>query len=214
MSETGTQHGYLVIADLSGYTSYVAKSELEHSQEILSDLLEVIIANLTTLLTLAKLEGDAVFGYVAEGRVPRSETVLELVESTYVAFKDKILNMNRRTSCTCNACRNIPLLELKFIVHHGDYIRQQIMNLTELVGSDVNLAHRLLKNSVAEATGWRAYALFTEAALDHMGIPLDAEGSQASIEHYEHLGDVHARSFNLQDRYQALSDARRVVLSE
>jgi hypothetical protein len=214
MSDTGTQHGYLVIADLSGYTSYVAKSELEHSQEILSDLLEVIIANLTTLLTLSKIEGDAVFGYVAESRVPRSETVLELVESTYVAFKDKVLNMNRRTSCTCNACLNIPLLELKFIVHHGDYMRQQIMNLTELVGSDVNLAHRLLKNSVAGATGWRAYALFTEAALNHMGIQPDAEGSHASIEHYEHLGDVHVRSFNLQDRYQALSNARRVVLAE
>jgi hypothetical protein len=214
MSETGTQHGYLVIADISGYTSYVAKTELEHSQEILAELLEVIVAQLTTLLTLSKLEGDAVFGYVSELRVPRSETILELVESTYVAFKDKVLNMNRRTTCTCNACLNIPMLDLKFIVHHGDYIRQQIMDMHELVGSAVNLAHRLLKNSVAEATGWHAYALFTEAALAHMGIALDADGAHASVEHYEHLGDVPARSFNLQERYKALSAARRVVLLE
>ena len=214
MSDSGIQHGYLVIADLSGYTSYVAKTELEHSQEILAELLEVLVTNLTTLLTLSKLEGDAVFGYVAESRVPRSESMLELVESTYVAFKDRILNMNRRTTCTCNACRNIPLLDLKFVVHHGDYIRQQIINMNELVGSDVNLAHRLLKNSVADETGWRAYALFTQAALDHMSIELDAEGSHASVEHYEHLGDVKALSFNLQERYKALSEARRVVLAE
>ena len=214
MTESGTQHGYLVIADLSGYTSYVAKTELEHSQEILAELLEVLVTNLTTLLTLSKLEGDAVFGYVSESHVPRSESILELVESTYVAFKDKVLNMNRRTTCTCNACRNIPLLDLKFVVHHGDYIRQKIMNMSELVGSDVNLAHRLLKNSVADATGWRAYALFTEAALAHMGIQLDADGSHASVEHYEHLGDVKALSFNLQERYKALSEARRVVLAE
>ena len=97
MSESGTQHGYLVIADLSGYTSYVAKTELEHSQEILAELLEVLVTNLTTLLTLSKLEGDAVFGYVAESRVPRSESMLELVESTYVAFKDR-MNANSKTN--------------------------------------------------------------------------------------------------------------------
>ena len=33
-----TQHGYLVIADISGYTSFLAGTELEHSQEILADL--------------------------------------------------------------------------------------------------------------------------------------------------------------------------------
>ena len=133
---------------------------------------------------MSKLEGDAVFGYVAESRVPRSETILELVESTYVAFKDHVLNMNRHTTCSCNACLNIPLLDLKFIVHHGDYFQQQIAGLNELVGSDVNLVHRLLKNSVSEATHWHAYALFTEAALAHMGIRLDAEGAYTSTEHY------------------------------
>jgi hypothetical protein len=29
-----TQNGYLVIAHISGYTSFVAKTELEHSHEI------------------------------------------------------------------------------------------------------------------------------------------------------------------------------------
>src|SRR5262245_32594370 len=105
MSETGTQHGYLVLADISGYTSYVAKTELEHSQEIPSELLEVLVSQLTSLLTLSKLEGDAVFAYVSEHKVSRSETILELVEATYVAFKDRVINMNRRTTCTCNACR-------------------------------------------------------------------------------------------------------------
>ncbi|MCA1554340.1 MAG: DUF2652 domain-containing protein [Chloroflexi bacterium] len=212
MSETGMQHGYLVLADISGYTSYVAKTELEHSQEILTELLEVLINNMTTLLTLSKLEGDAVFAYVSEHKVPRSETILELVEATYVAFKDRVTNMNRRTTCTCNACRNIPLLDLKFVVHHGDYIRQNIMGINELVGSDVNLAHRLLKNHVAEATNWRAYALFTQDALEHIGIPLD--DAHPEVETYEHLGEVKTYSFNLQERYKALKEARRVFVEE
>ena len=53
------------------------------------------------------------------------------------------------------ACRAIPTLDLKFVVHHGAYIAQRVAGTTELVGADVALAHRLLKNGVAEATGWR-----------------------------------------------------------
>ena len=207
-----TQHGYLVLADISGYTSYVAKTELEDSEEILTELLEVLVNHMITLLTLSKLEGDAVFGYVAESKVPRSETMLELVEATYGAFRDRALNMNRRTTCTCKACRSIPLLDLKFILHHGEYIKQSIAGIHELVGSDVNLIHRLTKNHVGEATGWRAYALFTEDVLEHLGIPLD--GAHAQLERYEHLGEVKTFSFNLQERYQALSAARRVFLNE
>ena len=29
--ETKTQHGYLVLVDISGYTSYLAATELEHA---------------------------------------------------------------------------------------------------------------------------------------------------------------------------------------
>ena len=45
---TSTQHGYLVIADISGYTSFVAKTELEHSQEILSELLRLMVSRLSS----------------------------------------------------------------------------------------------------------------------------------------------------------------------
>ncbi len=38
--EKTTQYGYLVLADISGYTSYLAGVELDHAHEILTDLLE------------------------------------------------------------------------------------------------------------------------------------------------------------------------------
>ena len=31
-----TQHGYLVLADISGFTSYLAKVELEHANKFLN----------------------------------------------------------------------------------------------------------------------------------------------------------------------------------
>ena len=208
---SGTQHGYLVLADISGYTSFVAGTELEHAQEILSELLELIVHRFRTLLTISKLEGDAVFAYTPESKVPRGETLLELIESTYVAFRDRRDAAHRRTTCECNACRAIPTLDLKFLTHHGDYFIQDVAGARELVGSDVNLIHRLLKNHVAEATGWRAYALFTEAGLAHMGVR--PEGLYEQPEAYEHLGQVKTHSLNLHGRYVEIVEARRVFLA-
>lgn len=206
-----TQHGYLVLADISGYTSFVAATELEHAHEILTELLELILSRFTPTLTLSKLEGDAVFAYVPEAKLRRGETLLELIEATYVAFRDQREAVRRRTTCACNACRNIPSLDLKFIAHHGDYIVQNVSGIHELVGSDVNLIHRLLKNHVNEATGWRAYALFTATALQHIGV--QPQGMHEQVEAYEHLGEVKTCVLNLHPRYQELTEARRVFVA-
>ena len=209
---TVTQHGYLVIADISGYTSFVAKTELEHSQEILAELLELLMAKFQPLMTISKLEGDAVFAYAPETMFPRGETLIEFIESTYVAFRDKQIAMKQATTCTCNACRNIPSLDLKFFAHHGDYFVQQVMNTRELVGSDVNLIHRLTKNHVSEATGWRAYAMFTAQCLEHMQMNLEDVHEQ--IEYYEHLPEVKTFSLDLHKRYKEIVEARRVFVDK
>ncbi len=206
-----TQHGHLVLADISGYTSYVATTELTHSQEILTELLETIIAKFKPLLTISKIEGDAVFAYIAETKIPRGEAILELIEATYMAFRSRQEAAHRRTTCTCNACRNIPNLDLKFFVHHGDYFVQQIAGTKELVGSDVNLIHRLTKNHLSEQTGWRAYAMFTEQSLHHLNIQL--EGLHESVENYEHLGDTRILSMDMHIRYKELRDAQHVVIT-
>src|SRR5262245_41359822 len=63
MTVNETQHGHLLLADISGYTSYVASTELRHSQEILSELLECIVERLKPLMTISQIEGDAIFAY-------------------------------------------------------------------------------------------------------------------------------------------------------
>jgi uncharacterized protein YndB with AHSA1/START domain len=204
-----TQRGYLLLADISGYSSFVAKSELEHAHDILSELLELILKRLIEIFTLSKLEGDAIFAYVPEEKLLRGETLLELIESTYAAFIDHQEAIRRRTTCQCNACRNIPSLDLKFMVHHGDYIFQSIGGYREMVGTDVNLIHRLLKNHVADVSGWRGYALFTDQALSHVGLKPD--GLLEMNEKYD-IGEVKIFVTNLKDRYQTLRDLRRVIV--
>jgi hypothetical protein len=208
-----TQHGYLVLADISGFTAYLAGVELEHASEILSDLLETIVTRFKTLLTIAKLEGDAVFAFAPEAKAPRGETLLELLETTYVAFCDRRDAARRRTTCECNACRFIPKLELKFMAHQGDYVLQRVMGKAELLGSDVNLVHRLLKNHVAEATGWHAYALFTAQCLSHMGLSTADMGAHEQVETYDAFGQVTTYSLDLRPSYAASLEARRILLS-
>ena len=211
--EPKPQHGYLVLADISGYTSYLAGVELDHAQGVLTDLLETIVASFKALLTISKLEGDAVFGYVPEVQVSRGETLIEFVEASYMAFRDRQDGIRRRTTCTCNACRAIPTLDLKFIIHHGDYMAQSIAGIAELVGSDVNLVHRLLKNHVGEQTGWRAYALFTGPSLEHLVAPCDPRDLHAHTETYEHLGEVQTYSLDLHKRQAELSATRHIVVA-
>ena len=206
-----TQHGYLVLADISGYTSYLAGTELTHARDVLTELLGLIVERFKPLLNVVKLEGDAVFAHVPKTKIVRDETLLEMMESTYLAFRDRVEGIRRRTTCQCNACKAIPTLDLKFILHFGEYVLQNVSGITELVGSDVNLAHRLLKNHVSEVTGWKAYALFTEEGLTQMNVNL--ENLHEQIETYEHLGQVKTYSLNLHDRYKELIDARRVFIS-
>ncbi len=205
------QHGFLVLADISGFTSFVAQSELEHADDILSELLKLIVGRLTPTLGLVEVEGDAVYVSAPEASLPNGETLLELYESTYAAFKDLVGSVHRRTTCDCNACRLIPTLDLKFITNCGDYIVQNVAGSNKPIGSPVNLLHRLSKNHVSEATGWRAYALFTETALEHMKVSPD--GMHLQVETYEHLGDVRTYSLDLQSRYQTMVEARQVFVS-
>ncbi len=209
--ESETLNGYLMLADISGFTAFMADSELEHAHGILHDLLDIIHSHLSPPLHLVEIEGDAVYVCLPTASAPRGEAMLETIEMTYTAFKDRIHTMVLGTTCTCNACRRIPTLDLKFIVHCGDYVLEDLAGSPKPVGSDVNVVHRLSKNHVTEATGWRAYALFTEQALQHMHV--QADGMHRQVETYEHLGEIMTYSLDLNLRYQALLQARYVRIS-
>lgn len=207
-----TVSGYLIVGDISGYTSYVATTELEHAQEVLAELLELIVDRFQPLLTIQRLEGDAVFAHAPDGQISRGESLIEVLESTYTAFRDHIRGIVQRTTCECKACKAIPGLDLKFFVHYGDYVVQHVSGISELVGTEVNRLFRLTKNQVTEETGWNAYIMLTAVALEKTGV--GSEGMHEQVESHEHLGEVTTHVIDLHARYQAITDARHVVLTE
>ena len=205
------QKGYIVLADISGFTSFMEETEITHSSGILRDLIELIIGNFTPTMNLAEVEGDAVFTYAPNSNISRGELLLEIIETTYAAFRDRQRTMEHNATCPCKACHSISNLDLKFITHHGDYILQEVAGNTKPVGSSVNAVHRLLKNSVGKSTGWRGYALFSQKSLEQMDIHPD--GVHDSQESYEHIGEINTSSINLDNRYQELIKERQVFLS-
>src|SRR6476646_6600529 len=152
----------LVIADISGYTGFLAGAELDHAQDILADLMGTVVTAFRPTFKLAKLEGDAAFVYTIAVAIDAAQ-LQDTIERCYFAFRRRLRDIRQSSACECNACILVPNLDLKVVAHHGQVIRQRIASSEELVGSDVVVVHRLLKNHVEEATGFSAYALYSAA---------------------------------------------------
>jgi uncharacterized protein YndB with AHSA1/START domain len=208
-----TESACLLIADISGYTGYLAGVELDHAEDILADLMGTIVSSLRPGFRLAKLEGDAAFTFAVTDRIDGS-LLLDTIERCYFVFRRRRRDVGQATSCACNACVRIPDLNLKFVVHHGTILRQRVAGHEELLGPDVILVHRLLKNEVVAATGVEAYALFTQSCVDAMDVDVSALGMRASSEAYEHIGEVPVWVHDLDRRWQDEDSRTRLFVGE
>jgi len=137
---------------------------------------------------------------------------VEMIEDTYVAFRRAIDLMVLNTTCQCNACANINALDLKFFLHYGAFGIQKLDSHNEIVGADVIVIHRLLKNHVTEKTGIRVYALYTYAAIRQLGLSDICETMIPHIEEYEHLGEVKTWIQDMHPVWQAKKNAVEVSI--
>ena len=182
------QTGFFIIADVTGYTAFLTQSELEHAQGILEGLFEALLDNLKTPLVLSNFEGDAILCYAPDSAVVQGHAILDASENLYCAFAEALGTMERNTTCPCNACTNIPNLDLKLVIHHGEFVLQKMGDRRELAGPDIILTHRLLKNNVTTATGIKAYALVTESAVLAMKADEYFAELPSQTEEHEHMG--------------------------
>lgn len=182
-----TKHGFLVLADISGFTAFVTATELEHGPPIIAALLEEVIARISPPLEVAGIEGDAVFALGVDGAVVPPETLMAVLNAGFEGFRTLQREMERDDSCACNACRNVSRLRLKIIGHYGPFFEHTVGGRPQAAGRNVILAHRLLKNGVARSAD---YAVFTREALERMGLDPACADLAPHKERYEHFGDV------------------------
>jgi len=165
VESTGSEvtEGYLLMADISGYTEFLTGTELEHSHAIVTELTNLIRSCLAPPMRYVKRDGDSVFCFSPEAAFPNGELLLELAESCYFDFETRLQNMTRSTTCPCDACRQISDLDLKFVAHFGSFlVDRDLDGRLDLAGPDVILIHRFLKNRIIEQGGPCSYAFLTE----------------------------------------------------
>jgi len=182
-----TKHGFLVLADISGFTAFVTTTELEHGPPIIAELLEEVMRRISPPLEIEGVEGDAVFALGVHGKVSPPVRLLEVLRAGFVGFRERQRMLAADDSCSCNACRGVWRLRLKAIAHYGAFLEQTVGGRVQTAGRDVILAHRLLKNAVRPSDD---YALLTRPALQYMDVDPAVVGLMPHTERYEHFGDV------------------------
>jgi hypothetical protein len=207
-------NGTFVITDVTGYTAFLTDSELEHGRDILSNLLDAIVAAIEPPLVVSNFQGDAVLSYAPDHEGLRGQTFLETIDRLYGSFAAARTRIQQNTSCDCcRACKNVGALDLKVFVHHGAFATQRIQGREELSGRDLIVAHRMMKNSLRERTGLSAYALISGAAIRALGLEPFAADMIAHQETYEHLGEVPMFAMDLRTPWEESQSRRRVHVS-
>ncbi len=176
----------ILIPDISGYTEFLSKTELDHSSHIISELLELLVESNSADFTLSEIEGDALL-YYRKGEAVAFDQIAGQCLEMFKNFHSRIKLIERDSICQCGACQSTSDLTLKFVVHYGAIKEIKVANFSKASGLDMVIAHRLLKNSISSSE----YFLATNNYLDR--VPDNAFPSftwQPSSEEYDAIGKL------------------------
>jgi hypothetical protein len=173
----------LFLPDISGYTEFVQTTEINHSQHVIAELLEVLIDANTEGLHLAEIEGDALFYYKED--IPSLEKLLAQIETIFTAFYSHLKLLEKNRICPCTACSTAPKLQLKIIAHCGEIEFISVQNKRKPFGVEVIEAHRLMKNSIQS----NQYVLLTAALNIEIGLAVNYQSKlfklQSGVDSYD-----------------------------
>jgi uncharacterized protein YndB with AHSA1/START domain len=207
-----THNGYLLIADISGYTAFLTSSEQDHANPILRSLLTSLVEQVGDPLRFWRMDGDAVLAYSTSEEFPSGEVFLTICENFYNAFAARQRDIIANTACPCRACANVGNLDLKIMAHYGSFEEMTFGPITDISGSDVILVHRMAKTDVKAVTGIRSYALFSDAAVKAMDIDTILTPYSQEIEHF---GEVLMKVYDLGAAWEKFRSKRtRFFLEE
>ena len=194
----------LFIPDISGFTRFVNTAKIKQSHNLIADLLEIIIEGNVLDMELCEIQGDAVLFYKV-GDPPPLDQLVSQCKQLFLDFQNYIRIVERKTSLGSQLSESN--LTLKIVVHYGRVAITQIREHTKLMGKDVIVAHRLLKNEIKG----EEYVLLTEDYLrtqpqEKLKPCFSWTQLQSGVSQYEHLGEVHYK-------YAFLTPLRLLVTS-
>jgi hypothetical protein len=146
-----SERAALLIADIGGYTEYMGshRMTLAHAEVNTARMLDRMI-RAARGFDLVEIEGDAAFLSRPAGARDPDTTITDILQVAVAMHR--AFHIERQyvatNLCPCGGCREAGNLTLKFVAHVGEVATQTIRGRIKLVGIDVILVHRLLKNSV------------------------------------------------------------------
>ena len=219
MTDFQEQRLIIILADISGYTRFMIENQISaiHGQIIINTLIETLLSEIDIPLKLQEIEGDAVFLYAAHpGNDEDWDDVLVQVRIKLIRFFDVFIEgmaaAAESTICGCAICANAHDPSLKIVVHSGTAIFHSIGERAQVSGTDVIIAHRLLKNSVPG----HEYLLMSADAYEDLGRVMDLDFIEGE-EEYSEIGIVktyvHPMSEAVQKAYDALYEKGSMALA-
>lgn len=177
--------GFLLIADISGYTPFIKNHSMRkkpiigkkiadfwdsHAHKLINTLLEEVIQNFEPVMQFNKLEGDAALFFLEEiSDKNQMQDIYKKMVITRERFNSKVNSLQFVQSCPCDPCQQSKNLKLKMFLHKGFFNQTEIRNNQELSGEALIFIHRLLKNKVKSSE----YFLFSGAVLEQLDKDLE-----------------------------------------
>lgn len=178
----------IFIPDMNGFTSYMSKTDIKISKKVIPALLETIINANELNLSLAEIQGDAVLFYRI-GEPPGPRELVAQSKHIFLSFSKKLEELSLELP---DKSISLPeSLGIKIIAHYGKIGLTKIRGRIKLIGKDVIIAHRLLKNS----TQADEYLLMTEQytakfGQDELGHVFAFGELKQGQDEYQHIGPV------------------------
>ncbi|TBN05399.1 DUF2652 domain-containing protein [Hyunsoonleella flava] len=180
----------ICIPDISGFTRFMSDTDIELSARVIPSLLNEIIYANEINLKVSEIEGDAVL-FFRKGQLPPFVDLIDQCKTFFSQFYNQLDVLTKKYSEE-KGIDNIPKLGLKIILHYGENVESvQIGNRIKLMGEDVIIAHRLLKNDIKEDE----YLLISEDLLNQyedstIERNFDWGEFQDNEQVYKHIGEI------------------------
>ena len=175
----------ICIPDISGFTQFMSTTDIAISSKVIPSLLNKVIYANTIGLKVSEIEGDAILFYKT-GKLPAFKNLVDQCRRFYLDFYEQLTHLRTQIP-------DIPdVLGLKIILHYGTSVSAvPIGKNIKLMGEDVIIAHRLLKNAIRSDE----YILLSDFLLEQYKeteIERNFEWGELHEreQEYEHIGEV------------------------
>lgn len=212
-NKEGLESAFFCVPDITGFTKFMATTDIAFSREVIPSLLRKLIDCNVLKLKIGEIEGDAIFFYKT-GRLPAVGRVAAQCTALYTTFSDFIRSIKEDDPENYEKYLADSQLGLKIIIHHGQISLHNIKGRIKLLGTDVIIAHKLLKNKIPDYN----YILLTDKYLskikdrDNLQQWFHWEKLRTGAENYEFMGEVSYRFITLDEMDHMLDTEIAAIL--